>query len=240
MSTLAELQTELAPAYASRWSTACERVYYSINDGPARVFGVAIGVYAAVTVVLTYIKLFWFDELITLYIAKLNSIRAVWKALEAGTDPNPPLTHVLVMVSTRLLGTGPLAVRLPAILGGLLGLVCLWAFLRKRLPPLYAAVGVGFFLCTAAYDYSYEARSYALTLGFAMLALLSWQRAATEPRREKWLLLLALALAAGISSNYFAVLAFFPIAAGELVRSVERRRIDLPIWGAASPAPFAA
>ena len=56
-----------------------------------------------------------------------------------------------------------------------------------------------------------------------MLAFFCWTRAVdlTSETRSRWLAVagLAFALAAGISTNYFAVLAFIPVAAGEAVRT---------------------
>jgi hypothetical protein len=179
---------------------------------------------------LALIKLLWADEFITFYIAKLNNARAIWDALSLGADPNPPGSHLLVMWSMRLFGDSALAVRVPAILASFLGIVCLFLFLKKRVPVIYAAAGACFFMSTAAFNYSYESRSYALMLGFAMLSLVMWQ-SSVEGRHPYWSSVgLALALAAGLSSNYFTVLAFFPIAAGELVRTLDRRKIDLRIW----------
>jgi hypothetical protein len=98
----------------------------------------------------------------------------------------------------------------------------------------------------AAFDYSFESRSYAIFYGLAMLAMLCWA-IAVDPltrtiARKLALAGMVFALAAGISTNYFAVLAFLPIAGGEIIRSlrkltlssIERRplleAIDLPIW----------
>lgn len=231
MATL-EIPTKIEPGLSplERWSLACSRTVQGFQASPGRtLFGVAL-MYFTLVIPLALIKLLWADEFITFYIAKLNDVRAIWSALSLGADPNPPLSHLLVMWSMRLFGDGALAVRLPAILASFLGVVCLFLFLKKRVPVIYAAAGACFFMSTAAFNYSYESRSYALTLGFAMLSLLLW-RESIEGDHQTWAVVgLTLSLAAGLSSNYFACLAFFPIAAGELVRSIERRRIDLRIW----------
>lgn len=183
-----------------------------------------------IAVTVASFRLFWFDELVTLYIAKTGSLRAIWHAIANGADPNPPLTHLLVSWSMSLFGENHFSVRLPAIVAGMVGVVGLFVFLKRRLPIAFSALGVLFYLSTRAFDYSYESRSYALTLCFCMLALLLW-RAAVEGRHQILASVgLALSLAAGISSNYFAVLACFPIAAGELVLAWERRRIELRVW----------
>jgi hypothetical protein len=82
----------------------------------------------------------------------------------------------------------------------------------------------------AAFDYSFESRSYGIFYGFAMLAFLCWSTAVDIARSPIGRLTalggMTVALAAGISTNYFAVLAFFPGAAGETVRSI-RRALEL-------------
>lgn len=202
----------------------------AINENPTRVlFGLAV-FYLVLVVPLAMIKLLWADEFITYYIAKLGSVHAIWNALSRGVDPNPPAAHVLAMWSMRFFGDNELAMRLPAILACLLGVVSLFLFLRRRVPVVYAAAGSCFFMATAAINYAYESRSYALILAFSMLSMLMWQES-IEGRYPRWAaVMMAIFLAAGISSNYFAVLAFFPIAAGELVRDWKRGRIEWRVW----------
>ena len=214
----------------SRLSVACERIEEAINRRPAVVILSLCASSFAVMAAQAVNKLMWFDEFITFYIAKLGSLRAIWAALARGADPNPPLSHWLASLTMRAFGANSFAARLPFMLAGVAGLFALFAFLRRRIPPLYAATGVLLFMSTAAFDYFFEARSYSLILAFSALSLFFWQEAA-EGRRPVWSsVALGVALAAGISSNYFAVLAFFPIAAGELVRNLEKRRFEWRVW----------
>ncbi len=187
-------------------------------------------IYFGITLALSSIKLLWLDEFITFYISRLGNLHAIWGALSRGADPNPPLNYLLVLLSTKLFGQGEIALRLPAILASGAGLLALFIFLRRRVPPIYAAAGVLFFMCTAAFDYSFESRSYALLLGFSALSLVTWRSAIEGRHRVLGAVALALVLAAGLSSNYFAVLAFFPVAAGELVRDIRRRKIEWSVW----------
>lgn len=213
-----------------RFADASQRVVGALDRHPRRVLAGLTALYAVTAISLASIRLMWFDEFITFYIAKLNSARAIWHALERGADPNPPLTHLLVMWCMRLFGDGRLSVRLPALIFGWIGLASVYWFLRKRVPASYAAIGVCFAMATFALNYSYESRSYALTLGFAGLSLVVW-RAAVEGRHKVCAsAALAVVLAAGLSSNYYAVLAFFPIGAGELVRAIETRRLEFRVW----------
>ena len=186
-------------------------------------------------------KLLWLDELITLHIARLNSASAIWHALASGADPNPPLIHLAVMLCRRFFGEHALALRLPAILGYWVGMLSLFLFLKRRVSATWALAGTVLSMCMGAFDWSVESRSYAVFYGFAMLALYAWSRAAepaASPTIRRWsLAALALALAGGLCTNYFTVLAFFPIALGELTRTLSRfttrpplKRIDWPVW----------
>ena len=224
---------EIPVTSESRWqraSVALDRATRAIDAHPVRVFTALSLFYVIVVLALAVIKMFWFDEFITMYIAKLGSPRAIWLALYNGADPNPPLSHLLVALSMKLFGTSQLAVRLPAIIAEWFGLAFLFAFLRKRVRTLYAACGVLFYMATHAFTYAVEARSYAFILCFAMASLWAWRRTVEGRHPARAASFLGLMLALGISSNYFAVLAFFPIAAGELTRTILRRRIDLRVW----------
>jgi len=179
-----------------------------------------LGFYAIVVSAQGTLKLVWADELITFYIARQPGIGGVWRALQAGADPNPPLLHVLVKASTALLGGNALGMRLPGMLCVLLGIVAMWWMLLRWVSPAFALAGCLAFMATRGFDYAYDARSYAPMMGFAMASLALWMRASdvTGWRRIAALAGMAVALAAGISSNYYGVMAFFPIAAGELFR----------------------
>ena len=196
----------------------------SIDHYPALAFALLSASYLLIIAALSHNKLLWLDELITLHIAQLGSPTAIWRALAQAADPNPPLTHLAVLTSLRLFGDHELALRLPAVLGYWIGLLALFLFLKRRLPPVWALAGCVLSMANAAFDYSYESRSYGIFYGLAMLAILCWSRAvdpsASSTRRNLALCGMALSLAAGICTNYFAVLAFFPIAGGELIRTL--------------------
>jgi hypothetical protein len=198
----------------------------SIDRSPGRAFLVLSIAYFVVVLILSSFKLLWLDELITLHIAKLGSASAVWHALSRGADPNPPVTHLLVLLSRMVFGDHEFAYRLPAMAGYWVGLLSLFLYLIDRLPGTWALAGTVLSATMAAFDYSYESRSYGIFYGLAMLAFLCWSRTVDPNRgakaRRLALIGMVLALSAGISTNYFAVLAFFPIAAGECAQTIIR------------------
>jgi 4-amino-4-deoxy-L-arabinose transferase-like glycosyltransferase len=135
----------------------------------------------------------WNDELYTYYVAVLPSMHDVWNALLARGEQTPPLFFVITRLSFRLFGVNELSIRLPEIIAVWGMTLCLYAFVRRRMSSLSALCAALFPLVTTAYPYAYEARAYGLVLGFAALALLSWQSAtnATSRARTLWLACLA-------------------------------------------------
>jgi len=217
-------------------ASAFEPVWRAVNGHPARTLSALIGLYLAIGCAQAATKLLWCDELITLAIARQGSLRGIWRALAGGADPNPPLTHWLTLQATRAFGDGALAVRLPALLCVLLAILAMWTILRRWVEPGFAALGVLAFMATRGFDYAYDARSYAPLMGFSMASLALWL-AATDAARagKRWQRLallagMALALALGISSNYYGVLAFFPLALGEAMRALRERRFQPGAW----------
>lgn len=224
-----------------------------LDRHPVRAFAFLTAFYFVVVCSLSSLKLLWLDELITLHIARLSGSRAIWHALWRGADPNPPLSHLLVHYSRLLFGENEAVLRMPAMIGYWVGMLALFIYLKRRVPGLWALVGTVWLLTMGAFEYSYESRSYGIFFGLAMLAFLFWSRAVgpfrSQKRRFSALAGLCLALAAGISTNYFAVLAFLPVCFGECVRSAvlfaRKRRfgdkrsaatlifrdvIDYPVW----------
>ena len=253
MSTNAQLE----PRTTSRTSVT-RGVAGWIDAHPFRALAGLALFYLIATAALSSLKLLWFDELITVNIAGLGSASAIWHALLQGADPNPPLIHLSVLASTRLFGAHEYAYRLPAILGYGAGLLALFFFLKRRVPPAWALTGTLLCMGMGGFERSFDSRSYAIFFGTTMWALLCWSRAGDPdadqdnsadqasrfPRRLRALAGMILALALGLCANYFSVLSFVPIALGELARTIQRGLaarhiqqprsrwdiVDWPIW----------
>ena len=197
-----------------------------VDPHPVEAFTLLTALYLVVVSIQSSLKLMWLDEFITFHLAHLNSFHDLWHALAAGADPNPPVTYVLVHWCRQILGDHEWAYRMPAAVGCWVGLLSLFAFLRRRVCGSWAIFGCLVWMATAAFDYSFESRSYGIFYGLAMLAFFCWtittDRSRTVAARWTALAGMVLSLAAGISTNYFAVLAFLPPAAGEIVRTVVR------------------
>jgi len=207
-----------------------------IDANTSEAFAVLTVLYFVVVFAQSSLKLMWLDEFITLHLARLGNLHDLWHALALGADPNPPVTYILVHWCRQIFGDHEWAYRLPAALGCWIGLASLFAFLKRRVCGSWAIFGCLVWMAMAAFDYSFESRSYGIFYGLAMLAFFCWTTAIDTSRTifKRWIAWagMVLALAAGISTNYFAVLAFLPPAAGELVRTamrVARPRPNAPV-----------
>ena len=177
-------------------------------------------------------KPFWHDEIYTILVSNMGSLGEIRLGLLDGLDLQPPLNTLATRVVHQTIGAGPVRTRLAPILAFVGATALVFAIGRSR-----AAAPVGLasalFLCfTAAFRYGYEARGYALMVFCFSAALWSWMAAAAGRRRRLYLPLLAVSVAAGVWSHYFAALALLPIGAGELARLAQRRRVDRGVAGA--------
>jgi len=174
---------------------------------------------------------FWYDELLTVRISALPRLADMWGALRAGLDLNPPFQYLAVRAVVAVLGAGPLAARLPVILGFLAMSLCLFLYLRRRLPVSLAFAGMVLPWMTEAYRFALNARPYGILLGAGSAAFLCWSRAAESSRRRGWTLAgLGISLALALSTHCYAVLLAVPLGLGELARLRQRRRADWPMW----------
>jgi hypothetical protein len=182
---------------------------------------------------------FWYDELLTFDVATLvPSPGTFWWFLK-NAESSPPLGFVLAAGSESIFGRNEFALRFPSIVAFWIMALCLYVYLSRRLPWPFAIAGMLLTYLTAAGRYSYEARPYALMLAFAGIALVAWQAAAENGRRRFALVALALALMAALFSHAMAVTLALPFLAGELTRTVQRKRVDWPVWCAfASATPI--
>jgi hypothetical protein len=175
---------------------------------------------------------FWFDELFTFYIARLDSLSEILRAAPA--DGNPPLYYLLAHFCQRLFGQNEFATRLPSLLAFMVALVGVHVFVGQRCPPIAAMFAV-FALGTASIrNYAVEGRPYALLLAFTVVALVSWQAAAERTGNRGWPLAgMVLGIAGAIASHHYGVIHVgIPLALGEAVRLFERRRPDFPLYAA--------
>jgi hypothetical protein len=96
------------------------------------ILGAILAVYLGIAGLLAHYKLFWNDELFTVYIARIPTVPDVWAFLATGVEQTPPTFHLLSRWVIHTLGEHHVTVRLPSILAvGVLG-ICLFV-VRRRL-----------------------------------------------------------------------------------------------------------
>lgn len=175
---------------------------------------------------------FGFDELFTFYIARLESLGEILRAVPA--DGNPPLYYLLAHAFLQVIGAPELAVRLPSVAAFAVALLSVHTFVRRRCDAISALLAT-FALATAFIRFfGSEARPYALLLAFTALALVCWQ-AAAERRSARLPALagMAAAIAGAIASHHYGVFHVgIPLALGEATRLIQRRRFDWPVYAA--------
>jgi Dolichyl-phosphate-mannose-protein mannosyltransferase len=175
---------------------------------------------------------FWLDEIFTYNLADLPSIRDIWPMIRQGIELNPPLPFWITWVVHHTLGRGEFVTRLPSTLGFWGMCVCLFYYVRRRSDATHGFIALLLPLFTYTALQGTMARGYGLLLGFSAAALLSWQIASDNVRRKLAVSTLALSLAGAVSCHYYGLYAAGAIAVAELLRSQNRRRIDLPILAA--------
>lgn len=187
-------------------------------------------IFLAATGVLSFRKIFWNDEMYTLYFSRLSIWPDLWWALSTGSDQLPPASILLTKLSRWMFGENHLSIRLPETIGFLVFSLCLYQIVSRRISPAYGLVAMIFPWITPAFSYSYEARPYALVLGFSALSFLCWLSIGEGHNRKRNLLGLGLSLLGTWMSHYYGVVVLFPIVVGELVRTKSIGRLDLPVW----------
>lgn len=170
------------------------------------------------------------DELFTYEIARLGGIAEVWRALAAGADFHPPLDFMLRHLCMSLFGQSEMVFRLLSLAATWMSLWCLYSFAARRTSAMYGLIAALIPLSTPVWEFAYDGRPYALMVALSAGALVAWQRRTEGSGSAP--ILLALCLAGVAWTHWYGVLVFAPIAAGELVRSWRRRRVDWGVWAA--------
>ncbi len=181
-------------------------------------------------------KLMWYDELNTYLPAKLP-FHDLLAFFGQALDVHTPTASIVLYASMKLLGDNPVADRLPFALGFLVMSLAIYRFVARRLPVEYAVAAMIFPAASGVFYYATEIRCYGLELGCAGLALVCWQEASDGRRRAVAIPALFLSLAAALCCHYFAAFLWIPLGLAELARSVERKRVDVPVWGALILSP---
>jgi hypothetical protein len=190
---------------------------------------------AAAALVRSYFQPLWSDELGVLYTDSVGSFtRVIQVQRSAPISLDPVFFHLLEHLSLVLLGKSIFALRLPSLLGYLVMQVCLFLFVHRAAGRRAGMVALLLSTLCGPVFYAAQARPYGVLLGLCGLIAVSWQTAAHASanegaRRLKALLLLGVSIAVALNTHYYAVLLLAPLYGAELFRSVQRRRLDVPV-----------
>ncbi len=176
---------------------------------------------------------FWFDELMTLYIASAGSFNDMAAAVKSGADTIPPYFHYIQSLMPMSGLPEEIALRFLPALGIAAGFLCLYYFLLSKCGHFGALAGAMVPMSGDAMRFGWEARPYGILFGLSAAAALAWRQ--TE-RRQGWAAVLCLCLAAATLVHPFAIFVTGAIAAAEAFLSFREGRFRVGVWLALSLA----
>jgi mannosyltransferase len=161
-------------------------------------------------------RVFWFDELFTIHIARLPDIKGIWTALGHGADSLPPTYYMVVRLFGDLFGNSEVVARLPSALALAAGLLLIFDCARRLTDGLHGLIALSVATCSFLPYYGYEARSYAIYFMLSALALWVWLGTRDD---KKWsAVFFGVVLCLGVAMHYYFVLCLVPYAIWEVLR----------------------
>jgi uncharacterized membrane protein len=160
-------------------------------------------------------RLFWFDELFTLHIARLPGLTTIFAALGHGSDALPPAYYIVVRLFDSLFGPGDVAARLPSAIAMVIGLLVIFDCTRRLTDGLHGLIAMSVATCSFLPYYGYEARSYAIYFMLAALSLWVWIYTGFSRRTSA--ILFGLVFFAGVCFHYYFIMCLAPYVVWELL-----------------------
>ena len=198
------------------------RIATAINRWSFLIAGLLAAFYLATSIYIASQRLYWFDELFTIHIARLPSWLTIWTALGHAADSLPPFYYMLVRAFGAMFGDSEVVARLPCAIAMTVGLLLTFDCARRLTDGLHGLIALAVLPCSFLPYYGFEARSYALYFMFAALALWVW--ISTSADRKSSALLFGAALFLGVTMHYYAVMCLVPFALWELLIWERSRR----------------
>lgn len=166
-------------------------------------------------------RLYWFDELFILRIAKLPNARAMWQALAHAADTMPPGYHLMMRLVGHTLGYSETAMRLPSAVAMVAGLLVTFDCVRRLTDGLHGLIAVSALTCSFLPYYGYEARPYAFYFLLSALALWIW---ISFPDDTLWsAVCFGAILCLAVTMHYYAVFAIVPYILWAILNVKSRR-----------------
>lgn len=172
-------------------------------------------------------RVFWFDELFTLHIARLPGLHTIWTALGNGVDALPPTYYILVRWADALFGGGDVAARVPSAIAVAIGLLLIFDCARRLTDGLHGLIALGVATCSFLPYYGYEARSYGIYFMLAALAVWVWNYDAMGRRAQA--IMFGAVFFVGVCFHYYFPITLAPFFVWELLCWKPGRRPSLKL-----------
>lgn len=177
----------------------------------------------------------WFDETVSVFVARLGWREALEFLLADGV--HPPLYYAIQKISL-LLGASEFAARLPAAVFGALAVAFLYRWSSRWAGPASAALAATLLALSPLHVwYSREARMYSLLVVLALAAMWLYTRMLREPPTVASGAALVAVHALAYLTHYFAALLFL-IQLTHLVLHLRRHAPSLRRWAALQALAF--
>ncbi len=206
------------------WMRAAEQYY---DRHGLRIFCLLMAVFSTWAWVGSRARLLWLDEVLGLSAATAPQLQDVFSALARPVDINPPLYHLLARLSIASFGFSAFAARLPAFLGMLVFLLCLYIFISRRFSPCYGVLGALLVLSTYVPTFAWDARPYGVLLGLTGLAMVSYQRRAERKDIASFVVFSLVCFLLPLT-HYYGTLVIGPFLVAEVARTIKQKEMDRP------------
>ncbi|HEY7302685.1 MAG TPA: glycosyltransferase family 39 protein [Bryobacteraceae bacterium] len=203
-------------------------------EAKSSVFAIALAIcFVLSSLIIATRRPLWFDEIMTVVIARASTIGDLLATFRLTVDQTPPLNALLVRFFSSLLGWTELAARLPSTIVATAGLLILFHRVKKLTNGLFGLAAMSVLLVTFLPNYAYEARPYALFFLASVLSISLWtsipdgsygRSARVRP------VLFGLAVMLGALAHYYAVLLILPFCAEEARNRGLRRLVSVRLF----------
>lgn len=188
--------------------------------------GLILIFYLAITLFLSWLKPFWFDEIFTFQLSQLSFYELF--ATLGPMDPHPPLNKLIVSISQELFGTTKFATRLPAVIFFGTTLIIVYLICKKLAGSKAAMISPILLMISVGQPYSYEARPYSLVIMLSSMLIYLWLK---TPSSNLWTYsLITLVTVALLSSHFYAVFIPMTILFGSFIGYLTRKYLDAKLW----------
>lgn len=179
------------------------------------------GVVAAAT------RPFWYDELITLSLSSLPSMKQTLAALARALDSPPPGFYVVQRNVVGLLQNKEIALRLASIFAFPCTLICVFVYAKKRCGEAVGFICAVLLLLTILFHrFAAEGRPYSMMIACFAFALVCYQRVPSL----FWTALLGLILALAQALHYYSIFAMVPFGLAEAVFFLRTHKLRWQVW----------